>query len=166
MSLHQCGAGISFPKKSLARRLKYMDPYWRLSKNQNNQYWPRNWSSQIYQRTSQRTYPDPPILCHFCKNKLFILWKLSKAWNQHGFKEYNQWLIHQCGAAYPLWQVEPPVPDSFSKNHTQTRSDFQNQNWNQNLILKKNCNLKWVLNSIYVWNQNQNRNTSLWKKGD
>jgi hypothetical protein len=28
----------------------------------------------------------------------------------------------------------------FSKNQTQTRSDFQNQNWNQNFILKKNCN--------------------------
>jgi hypothetical protein len=79
---------------------------------------------------------------------LFSLWKLSKAWNQHGFKEYNQWLIHQCGAAYPLWQVQPLVPDSFSKNHTQTRSDFQNQNWNQNLIFEKNCNLKWVLNHL------------------
>ncbi len=145
MSLHQCGAGISFPKKSLARRLKYMHPYWRLSKNQNNKYWPRNWSSQIYQRTSQRTYPDPPILCHFCEIKLFILWKLSKAWNQHGFYQnqriYNKWLIHQCGGAYPLWQVlYPLVPDLFSKNQTQTRSDFQNQNWNQNFILKKNCN--------------------------
>jgi hypothetical protein len=29
MSLHQCGAGISFPKKEVARRVKYMDPYWR-----------------------------------------------------------------------------------------------------------------------------------------
>ncbi len=36
---------------------------------------------------------------------------------------------NQCGGAYPLWQVLYPLfPDLFSKNRTQIRSDFQNQN--------------------------------------